>query len=101
MLTYNTDNLVSLSERPFQVLAALCLAVAVLFAARILLGYIFPFSFLSAVSNGLLLNAILISLLVTIGVMCMIGEFTIRSFLIGRNLPHYIVREIRQREKGK
>jgi undecaprenyl-phosphate 4-deoxy-4-formamido-L-arabinose transferase len=101
LLTYNTDNLVSLSERPFQVLAALCLAAAVLFAARILLAYIFPFRFLSAVSNGLLLNAVVISLLVTIGVMCMIGEFAIRSFLMGRNLPHYIVREIRRRENAE
>ena len=97
LLKYNSDNLVSLSERPFQNLAALCLAVAVLFSLRILLGYLFPFRILGSVSTGLLLNAILISLLITVGVMCMIGEFAIRSFLIGRNLPLYIVREVRRR----
>lgn len=97
LLKYNSDNLVSLSERPFQNLAALCLGVALLFSVRILLGYIFPFRILGSVSNGLLLNAILISLLIMVGVMCMIGEFAIRSFLIGRNLPLYVVREVRRR----
>lgn len=97
LVKYNSDNLVSLSERPFQNLAALCLAVAVLFSGRILLGYIFPFRILGSVSNGLLLNAILISLLITVGVMSMVGEFAIRAFLIGRNLPLYAVREVHRR----
>jgi glycosyltransferase involved in cell wall biosynthesis len=97
LLKYNSDNLVSLSERPFQHLAALCLVAAVLFSIRILLGNVLPFRLLGSVSNGLLLNAILISLLVMVGVMCMIGEFAIRSFLLGRNLPLYIIREVRRR----
>jgi len=97
LIKYNTDNLVSLSERPFQVLAFWCLIVAALFCLRILLGYVFPIHILGAVSNGLLLNAIAISLLITIGVLCMIGEFAIRAFLIGRNLPLYVVRQVRRR----
>ncbi|MGA8311708.1 MAG: glycosyltransferase [Terriglobales bacterium] len=97
LLKYNTDNLVILSERPFQILAAVCLAIAALFCIRILLGYVFPIHILTSISNGLLLNAILISLLITVGVLCMIGEFAIRSFLVGRNLPLYVVREVRRR----
>lgn len=97
LLRYNMDNLVSLSERPFQILAACCLTIAGLFALRILLAYIFPVRILGSVSNGLILNAILISLLIIVGVMCMIGEFAIRSFVIARNLPFYIVREVRRR----
>jgi glycosyltransferase involved in cell wall biosynthesis len=97
LLKFNSDNLVSLSERPFQILAGLCLAVAALFSVRILLSYVFPFRILGSVSNGLLLNAILISLLISLGVLCMIGEFAIRSFLIGRNLPFYVVRQVRRR----
>lgn len=100
LLKFNSDNLVSLSERPFQVLAGLCLAIAVLFSVRILLSYIFPFRFLESVSNGLLLNAIFISLLITVGVLCMIGEFAIRAFLIGRHLPFYVVRQVRRRPPG-
>lgn len=97
LLKFNSDNLVSLSERPFQILAGLCLTIALLFSVRIVLGYIFPFRFLAAVSNGLLLNAMLISLLITVGVLCMIGEFAIRAFLIGRHLPFYVVRQVRRR----
>ena len=97
LLKYNVDNLVILSERPFQILAALCLIFAALFCARVLLGYVFPIRILDSISNGLILNAVLISLLITIGVMCMIGEFAIRSFLIDRNLPLYVIREVRRR----
>jgi hypothetical protein len=31
------------------------------------------------------------------GVLCMIGEFAIRAFLISRNLPLYVVRQVRRR----
>jgi glycosyltransferase involved in cell wall biosynthesis len=97
LIKYNTDNLVSLSERPFQILAGLCLIFAALFCLRILLGYLVPIHILGSISNGLLLNAIVISLLMTLAVLCMIGEFAIRAFLIGRNLPLYVVRELRRR----
>jgi dolichol-phosphate mannosyltransferase len=97
LVKYNTDNLVSLSERPFQLLASLCLIFAALFIARILLGYVFPIRVLGSISNGLLLNAILVSLLIIVGVLSMVGEFAIRSFLLGRNLPLYVVREVRRK----
>ena len=100
LLKFNSDNLVSLSERPFQILAGLCLSIALLFSMRVLLGHIFARQFLRSVSNGLLLNALLISLLITVGVLCMIGEFAIRSFLIGRNLPFYVVRQARRRPQA-
>ena len=97
LVKYNSDNLVSLSERPFQILAALCGAAAVLFCLRVVLGYVFPFQIMGSISHGLLLNAVVISLLITVGVLCMIGEFAIRAFLSGRNLPLYVIREIRRR----
>jgi glycosyltransferase involved in cell wall biosynthesis len=97
LVKYNSDNLASLSERPFQILAILCSAAALLFCLRIVLGYVFPFQIMGSISHGLLLNAVVISLLITMGVLCMIGEFAIRAFLIGRNLPLYVVREIRRR----
>ena len=100
LLKYNMDNMVSLSERPFQMLAGLCLLFATLFCLRILAGYVIPIRILSSISNGLLLNAIVISLLITVGVLCMIGEFAIRAFLLGRNLPLYVVREVRRRAQA-
>jgi glycosyltransferase involved in cell wall biosynthesis len=97
LMKYNTDNLVSLSERPFQLLAGICLLVAVLFCLRILLGYVFPIHILGVITNGLVLNAIVISLLITLAVLCMIGEFAIRAFLLGRQMPLYVIREVRRR----
>lgn len=95
---YNMDNIVSLSERPFQGLAITCLALALLFVLRVLAGFVTPFFFLSTVSNGLLLNAIALSILINIGLICMVGEFTIRNFLISRRVPLYIIREKLERQ---
>lgn len=90
---YNMDNIVSLSERPFQLLALACLGLALLFVLRVLAGFVTNFVFLPTVSNGLLLNAIALSTLVHIALLCMVGEFTIRNFLISRRIPLYIIRE--------
>jgi len=100
LFRYNMDNIVSLSERPFQILAILCLSFATLFGLRILMGTVLPIRILGSVTNGLLLNVILISLLITVGIMSMIGEFAIRSFVIGRNLPFYVIREVQRRAPG-
>lgn len=93
LMKYNTDNIVILSERPFQATAVLCLGVVLLLAARILLDRFFPFAILRSISNGLLLNAILISLLVNVALLSGIGEFVIRTFFAHRAAPQYIVRE--------
>lgn len=93
LFKYNTDNLVILSERPFQTTALLCLGAALLLAVRILLYRFYPFVILKAVSNGLLLNAILIALLVNVALLSWAGEFAIRSFFAQRAVPQYIVRE--------
>ena len=47
---YNTDNLVILSERPFQYLAAGCLLLAMLLILRVLIGFFTGFKILSEVS---------------------------------------------------
>jgi glycosyltransferase involved in cell wall biosynthesis len=93
LIKYNTDNLVILSERPFQMSALLCVTAAMLLAARILLYRIFPVQILTTVSNGLLLNATLIALLVNVALLSWVGEFAIRSFFAHKALPMYIVRE--------
>ena len=94
---YNMENLVNLSERPFQLLAVVCLAFALLFVARVLLSAFTEFQVLSEVSNGLLLNAIAIAGLIIVGVLCIIGEFTIRSFIASQKTPRYVIREVLRR----
>ena len=93
LMKYNTDNVVVLSERPFQITAFLCFAMTVVFVFRLLLEAVFPIRILPLVSNGLLLNVLVIALLVNVALLSMVGEFTIRAFLVSRDLPLYIVRE--------
>lgn len=90
---YNMENLVVISERPFQISGLLCLIAAGLFVGRLLLEFVLPVKVLPSVTTGLLLNAIVISLLLTVAILSLIGEFAIRSFFVARRLPAYIVRE--------
>jgi undecaprenyl-phosphate 4-deoxy-4-formamido-L-arabinose transferase len=93
LVKYNMDNVVVLSERPFQVAALLCAGVTILLAARILLYRLFPVAILPSVTHGLLLNAIVIALLVNVALLSLTGEFAIRSFFKHKAIPLYIVRE--------
>ncbi|UCD56016.1 MAG: glycosyltransferase family 2 protein, partial [Candidatus Hydrogenedentota bacterium] len=68
---YNIDNIISMSERPFQILAFISLVLALLFGIRVIVDYLTPFKILETVSNGLLLNAIVISSLVLVAILCM------------------------------
>ncbi|MGA1868185.1 MAG: glycosyltransferase family 2 protein [bacterium] len=94
LFAYNMENIVNLSERPFQILGMLCLALAFLFAIRVALGYVLPFSILPKVTSGLILNVIIISLVVLLSVLAAIGEFIIRNFILLQGKPAYIIREI-------
>ena len=94
LFSYNMENIVSLSERPFQILGILCLLLSFVFVARIVSGYFVPFSILPNVTSGLLLNMIIISLLAILSILAVIGEFVIRNFGMMQKRPAYIVREI-------
>jgi len=94
---YQMDQIVVLTDKPFQYLALLAIVFAMLFLGRVLLDYITPFSILDRVTNGLLLNVLVIVFLVLLGGISLVGEFTIRSFILTRQAPKYIVREILKR----
>ncbi len=93
LMKYNMDNVIILSERPFQMVGLLCVAATILLALRIVFYRYFPEAILTEVTNGLLLNAIFIALLVNVALLSMIGEFAIRSFFKYKSPPLYIVRE--------
>jgi len=101
LMKYNTDNMVVLSERPFQFLALICLVVSVLFGCRLIFDRIAPFRILPFVSHGLLLNVMVASLLANAALISLIGEFVIRSFFATRNVPLYIVREALRRSEPR
>ncbi|MBI2433716.1 MAG: hypothetical protein HYV26_12690, partial [Candidatus Hydrogenedentes bacterium] len=60
----------------------------------ILLGFVMPFRVLSEISNGLLLNFLMFSLLFTLAVLSAVGEFLVRSYNLLQKHPAYIVREL-------
>jgi undecaprenyl-phosphate 4-deoxy-4-formamido-L-arabinose transferase len=98
LFAYNMDNMVNLSERPFQILAVVCLGIALLGLLRLITEIFFPISLLPRVTTGLLLNVLVIGFLVIISVLAAIGEFTIRNFIKMQNAPAFIIREIYKRD---
>ncbi|MBT8364423.1 MAG: glycosyltransferase family 2 protein, partial [Deltaproteobacteria bacterium] len=69
LFAYNMDNLVNLSERPFQILGVLCLGIALVGIFRLAAEMIFPISILPLVTPGLLLNVIVIGILAILAVL--------------------------------
>ena len=97
LFAYNMDNVVGMSDRPFQILSVVCLLLGLAFFVRILVDWFVPFSILPEITNGLILNALVVGLLLTLGVLSAIGEFLIRNFNMLQRRPAYIIREILQR----
>ena len=93
LFAFNMDNLVKLSEKPFQILGGVSLLVSILLFVRILVGFFVSYSLVDDVSNALILYGVIISLLLIVTVLSIIGEFVIRIFLKMQNRPLYIVRE--------
>jgi glycosyltransferase involved in cell wall biosynthesis len=96
LVSFYMDHLVGLSERPFQWMSALCLAFAFLFVVRIGFAWAVPVTVLPEVTTGMILNAVALSLLVTLAVLSAIGEYVMRNFLMTQKYPAYVVREIHQ-----
>jgi hypothetical protein len=97
LFAYNMENLVNLSERPFQILGVLCLGIALVGILRLTVEMIFPISILPIVTPGLVLNVLVIGFLSIFAVLAAVGEFTIRSFVKMQNNPAFIIREIHER----
>jgi glycosyltransferase involved in cell wall biosynthesis len=97
LMQFNMDNLVILSDRPFQLVGFACIALAFAFLLRTIAAFFVPLSLLGTITNGLILNAIVITALVIVALLGMVGEFTIRSFVAARGIPRYVVREALRR----
>ncbi len=95
---YNMDNLVRMSPRLFQWMAILCLFVGFLFFIRILSAFFLDYRIMKEITPGLILNVNIFSLLVIVGILSIIGEFSMRSFLALYRIPAFIVRETWRRD---
>lgn len=92
LFSFAVENLVAVSERPFQMLSLVLLSLSLLFAARLLVALIVPFTILPEITHGLLLTGMIVSFLIIVGVSASIGEYVIRSYLMLEGRPAYIVR---------
>ena len=95
------DNVVGMSRRPFQLLSLICLIAAGVFLVRVILAWAMPFSILPEITTGLILNAILVHLLITVAVLSAIGEYVIRNFTSLQAYPAYIIREKNQKSLNR
>ena len=77
-----------------------CLLLAGAFGVRLLAAWTVPLSILPEVTPGLILNAIAINLLLLLGVLSLVGEYVMRSFLVLQQYPAYVIREIHQKESA-
>ncbi len=91
----NTDNLVRLTDKPFQIISAVCLLFVFALILRVAISWFFPFTILPEVTNGLLLNTLIVISLALIAILCVIGEFVVRSFINQQGDPIYIVRDLK------
>jgi glycosyltransferase involved in cell wall biosynthesis len=96
---FNMDNIVLLSQRPFQIIAWTSLVLAFLFVLRIFIENFTPISILSTVTNGLLLNVIVLALFILLTATSMVGEFAIRTFIASKKTPLFIIRKMLKRSR--
>jgi hypothetical protein len=97
LFAYNMENLVNISERPFQLIGVLCLGIAFIGVLRLITELFFPIVILDRVTTGLILNVLVIGFLAIFAVLAAIGEFTIRNFIKVQKNPAFIIRKIYKR----
>ncbi len=91
---YLMDNVVLYSQGLFQFFSLVAVLVALLTLARIVLPG--SGSILGDVTNGLLLNAMLLCAALLLAVLAFVGEYVLRTFSVHSRGPLYVVRERRE-----
>jgi len=97
LVGYAIDNLVEVTNRPFQFLSVMLFVAAFLYMGRLIVGIFIPIVVLPEVTHGLILSGIFLTALFLTGVLVGIGEYVIRSYLVLQGQPAYIVRSERRR----
>ncbi len=97
LFSYNMENLVNLSDRPFQMIGFALLFLSFIGGLRLAAEGFLDIRILPRVTSGLLLNVVVMGLLITVGVLAIVGEFVIRNFLLLQRKPAFAVRTLRRR----
>jgi len=98
LFAYNMENLVNLSDRPFQWLGGVFLLLAGVLVLRLFADVFWDISILPRVTSGLVLNVLTLGLLAVLGLVAVVGEFVIRNFIELQGRPAFIVRSLRRRD---
>ena len=97
---YHTDNMIVLAQPIFQWTGFASIGVATLLIVRVMLDPLLHWSLLGSVTEGLILNAVVASVLVLIGLLCMVGEFVVRCHRSVLACPAYVIRARLAREES-
>lgn len=100
LFAYNMENLVNLSDRPFQWLAVIFLTLSGIFLLRLFADFFWDISILPRVTEGLILNVLTLGLLAVLGVIAIVGELVIRAFIALQGRPAFVVRAMHRRESA-
>lgn len=92
LFAYNLDNFLNLVSVTFHRVIYLNVILAVLIILRIGLEFILPFSVLPTVTNGLLLNISLFSLVLSVSMITLNTELTRRTLSLAKRIPIYVVK---------
>ena len=94
---YNMENFMGMFSKAFQVIGFWSIVIALLLVLRTIVDYFYSFKILSKIYNGLLLIAIMLSMFITLKMLCLIGEYVVRIFSVAQKNPKYIIKEILER----
>ncbi len=94
---YNMENFMGMFSKAFQVIGFWSILIALLLVLRTIVDYFYSFKILSKIYNGLLLIAIMLSMFITLKMLCLIGEYVVRIFSVAQKNPKYIIKEILER----
>ena len=97
LMEYNMDNFMGMFSKAFQVIGFWSIVIALLLVLRTIVDYFYSFKILSKIYNGLLLIAIMLSMFITLKMLCLIGEYVVRIFSVAQKNPKYIIKEILER----
>jgi undecaprenyl-phosphate 4-deoxy-4-formamido-L-arabinose transferase len=93
-LVLTMDTLLGLSRHPFQLLSLVNALAASAVVLRIVVAMFTSRTVLPAVTNGLLLSVGLLTLATIFGVVCLVGEYVLRTHRSVDGPPRYVIRSV-------
>ncbi|HZR79470.1 MAG TPA: glycosyltransferase [Candidatus Binatia bacterium] len=94
LIALTIDTLLGLSHHPFQILSIVNLVVASAVVLRIAAGVFSSGAIFPPITNGLILNVVVLSLATMVAIVCLVGEYVLRMHRSIEGPPRYVIRSI-------